>query len=133
MQFYLYLIQFFLSRVFKSFDIMGSSIKINTTTELDNSRVNNSNYTELPIDMRFNEGHIVSIVFYSVLMIISAIGNTTVLILITCRKRVSKSRIHIMLMHLAIADLLVSITRYEFSSNSNTLKQLEVCKCSSFG
>ncbi|XP_003690609.1 gonadotropin-releasing hormone II receptor [Apis florea] len=87
---------------------MGSSIKINTTTELDNSRVNNSNYAELPIDMRFNEGHIVSIIFYSVLMIISAIGNTTVLILITCRKRVSKSRIHIMLMHLAIADLLVT-------------------------
>ncbi|XP_006609474.1 gonadotropin-releasing hormone II receptor [Apis dorsata] len=88
---------------------MGSSIKIITTTELNNSRVNNSNYTELlPIDMRFNEGHIISIVFYSVLMIISAIGNTTVLILITCRKRVSKSRIHIMLMHLAIADLLVT-------------------------
>ncbi|XP_061933561.1 adipokinetic hormone/corazonin-related peptide receptor variant I isoform X3 [Apis cerana] len=88
---------------------MGSNIKIITTAELDNSRVNNSNYTELlPIDMRFNEGHIVSILFYSVLMIISAIGNTTVLILITCRKRVSKSRIHIMLMHLAIADLLVT-------------------------
>ncbi|NP_001035354.1 adipokinetic hormone receptor [Apis mellifera] len=88
---------------------MESSIKIITTTGLENWRVNNSNYTELlPIDMRFNEGHIVSIVFYSVLMIISAIGNTTVLILITCRKRVSKSRIHIMLMHLAIADLLVT-------------------------
>lgn len=100
---------------------MGSNIKIITTAELNNSRVNNSNYTELlPIDMRFNEGHIVSILFYSVLMIISAIGNTTVLILITCRKRVSKSRIHIMLMHLAIADLLVSI-QYEFSSNSNPL------------
>lgn len=79
------------------------------STGLPNSRLNNSDYTELPIDMRFNDGHIVSIVIYSVLMIISAIGNTTILVLITRRKRLSKSRIHTMLMHLAIADLLVSM------------------------
>lgn len=88
---------------------MENGIKMIISTELPNSRANISNEVELPIDMRFNEGHIVSIVFYSVLMIISAIGNTTVLVLIMCRKRVSKSRIHTMLMHLAIADLLVSI------------------------
>lgn len=88
---------------------MGSTIKILTSTELPDSRSNNSNDAELPIDMRFNEGHVVSIVIYSVLMIVSAIGNTTVLVLITRRKRVLKSRIHVMLMHLAIADLFVSI------------------------
>nr|QER78787.1 adipokinetic hormone receptor isoform 1 [Bombus lantschouensis]QGN75353.1 adipokinetic hormone receptor isoform 1 [Bombus lantschouensis] len=88
--------------------IMENGIKMIISTELPNSRANISNEVELPIDMRFNEGHIVSIVFYSVLMIISAIGNTTVLVLIMCRKRVSKSRIHTMLMHLAIADLLVT-------------------------
>ncbi|XP_043520699.1 gonadotropin-releasing hormone II receptor [Frieseomelitta varia] len=87
---------------------MGSRIKVPGSTGLLNSRANISNEIELPIDMRFNEGHIVSIVFYSVLMIISAIGNTTILVLIMRRKRVSKSRIHTMLMHLAIADLLVT-------------------------
>jgi hypothetical protein len=35
---------------------------------------------ELPLDMRFNEGHVVSIVTYSVLMAISGVGNMTVLI-----------------------------------------------------
>ncbi|XP_033359180.1 gonadotropin-releasing hormone II receptor [Bombus vosnesenskii] len=88
--------------------IMENGIKTISSMELSNSRANISNEVELPIDMRFNEGHIVSIVFYSVLMVISAIGNTTVLVLIMRRKRVSKSRIHTMLMHLAIADLLVT-------------------------
>ena len=72
--------------------------------------------------MHFNEGHVVSIVIYSVLMIVSAIGNTTVLVLITRRKRVLKSRIHVMLMHLAIADLFVSIQSYQrFLQFSQTL------------
>lgn len=83
---------------------MESVIKIPASTELPNLKSTNLDNVELPIDMRFNEGHIVSIVIYSVLMVISAVGNTTVLVLITRRKRISKSRIHIMLMHLAIAD-----------------------------
>ncbi|KAL2719741.1 adipokinetic hormone/corazonin-related peptide receptor variant I-like isoform X1 [Vespula maculifrons] len=70
--------------------------------------MNSTEEVELPIDMRFNEGHIVSIVTYSVLMGISAIGNITVLFLILRRRRSSKSRIYTMLMHLAIADLLVT-------------------------
>lgn len=101
--------------------IMGSRIKMPSSTGLLNSRANISNEIELPIDMRFNEGHIVSIVFYSVLMIISAIGNTTVLVLIMRRKRVSKSRIHTMLMHLAIADLLVSM-QYKISKEQDKSK-----------
>lgn len=63
--------------------------------------------SDLPIDMQFNEGHVVSIVTYGVLMVISAIGNITVLMLILRRKSSKMSRINIMLMHLAIADLLV--------------------------
>lgn len=66
------------------------------------------NYDMLPIDMRFNDGHLLSIVAYSILMIISAIGNITVLALIVRRRRKAPSRINLMLMHLAIADLLVS-------------------------
>ncbi|KZC14062.1 PREDICTED: gonadotropin-releasing hormone II receptor-like [Dufourea novaeangliae] len=87
---------------------MRNMVKISTTTELPYSRTNVSNNVELPIDMRFNEGHVVGIIIYSVLMILSAMGNITVLVLITRRKHTSKSRIHTMLMHLAIADLLVT-------------------------
>ncbi|XP_012272111.1 gonadotropin-releasing hormone II receptor isoform X2 [Orussus abietinus] len=68
----------------------------------------NHSELELPIDMRFNEGHVVSIVTYSVLMVVSAIGNSTVLFLILKRKRSARTRINSMLLHLAIADLLVT-------------------------
>ncbi|XP_026678489.1 gonadotropin-releasing hormone II receptor-like [Diaphorina citri] len=56
----------------------------------------------------FNEGHVVAIVTYSVLMVISAIGNITVLSTILRRRRKTRSRINTMLMHLAIADLIVT-------------------------
>lgn len=69
---------------------------------------NNSNWsTPLPIDMQFNDGHRLQIAVYSVLMIISAIGNITVLALLIKRRLKSHSRIDMMLTHLAIADLLV--------------------------
>lgn len=76
----------------------------------DWSKVDNISETEdnLPIDMRFNDGHRLSITAYSILMVFSAIGNITVLVLILKRRRKSPSRINTMLMHLAIADLLVS-------------------------
>ncbi|XP_014271665.1 adipokinetic hormone/corazonin-related peptide receptor variant I [Halyomorpha halys] len=62
----------------------------------------------IPIDMRFNEGHKVSLVFYSILMIISAVGNISVLAILLKRMKHSRSRINMMLIHLAIADLLVT-------------------------
>lgn len=65
----------------------------------------------LPIDMKFNAGHKLSIIGYSVLMVFSAIGNITVLILILRRRTKRPSRIHTMLMHLAIGDLLVMAGR----------------------
>ncbi|KAK0076177.1 hypothetical protein PV325_005788, partial [Microctonus aethiopoides] len=71
--------------------------------------MNASTTPELPIDMRFNEGHVVSIVVYSVLMVISIAGNATVLVLILQRKRSDRSRINTMLLHLAVADLLVTL------------------------
>ncbi|VVC41885.1 Hypothetical protein CINCED_3A020801 [Cinara cedri] len=66
------------------------------------------NATNLSHDMVFNEGHVVTIVTYSILMVISAIGNITVLSIILKRRRKAGTRIHAMLMHLAIADLLVT-------------------------
>nr|CAI5849087.1 unnamed protein product [Callosobruchus analis] len=64
----------------------------------------------LPISMRFNDGHRLSIAVYSVLMVFSAIANITVLVLLAKRRKQSRSKINTMLMHLAIADLLVSTT-----------------------
>lgn len=72
---------------------------------------NDSTKHELPINMRFNDGHKLSIIVYSTLMVFSAIANTTVLVLIVKRRRKTPSRINTMLMHLAIADLLVSRAR----------------------
>ncbi|XP_008556953.1 adipokinetic hormone/corazonin-related peptide receptor variant I [Microplitis demolitor] len=65
--------------------------------------------SELPIDMQFNEGHLLSIVTYSILMVISIAGNTTVLVLIIERRKTNQSRINTLLLHLAIADLLVTL------------------------
>ena len=42
----------------------------------------NETVRELPIDMRFNDGHVISIVVYSMLMIFSAVSNVTVLVTI---------------------------------------------------
>nr|ANW09575.1 adipokinetic hormone receptor [Locusta migratoria] len=67
-----------------------------------------SNDSVLPADMRFNGGHVVSIAAYSALMAVSAAGNLTVLGLILRRGERARSRLNHMLMHLAIADLLVT-------------------------
>lgn len=91
---------------------------------VDNSN-NNSSYARLPkytfnsyfdneslpIDMRFNDGHILQISCYSVILAISLVGNLCVLkaILGGGRKQ-RKSRVNTMLLHLAIADLIVSTT-----------------------
>uniref|UniRef100_A0A182P4E4 G-protein coupled receptors family 1 profile domain-containing protein n=1 Tax=Anopheles epiroticus TaxID=199890 RepID=A0A182P4E4_9DIPT len=64
-------------------------------------------YYEMPIDMRFNSGHILSIMVYTTLMVFSATGNITVLSILAQRKVRASSRINIMLAHLAIADLLI--------------------------
>ncbi|CAG9795885.1 unnamed protein product [Diatraea saccharalis] len=59
--------------------------------------------------MRFNHGHMVSITVYSVLMVISATGNLTVLSQLVKRRRAGRaSRLDVLLMHLAVADLMVT-------------------------
>ncbi|XP_055847429.1 adipokinetic hormone/corazonin-related peptide receptor variant I isoform X1 [Episyrphus balteatus] len=73
------------------------------------SEVDTAKELHLPNNMVFNDGHRLSIIVYSILMVISTIGNTTVLVLLTKRRLRGPSRIDIMLMHLAIADLLVTL------------------------
>lgn len=68
----------------------------------------NATSAELPLDMQFNHGHMVSITVYSVLMVISATGNLTVLTQLMRRRRAKRaSRLDVLLMHLAVADLMV--------------------------
>lgn len=102
-----------------------------TTTVMSTTLSANST---MPEDMVFNSGHQLSIIVYrsvsknncrpqaiiafncffvfvylnSILMVISAIGNITVLVLLIKRRMRTPSRLDIMLTHLAIADLMVS-------------------------
>lgn len=85
--------------------IFEADVPIPAWTDFDVSERVNSSLEELT----FNEGHAISIFAYSLLMLVSAIGNLTVLkTIIQQRRRASTPRINIMLMHLAIADLLVT-------------------------
>lgn len=65
----------------------------------------------MPKDMTFHEGHVVSIVTYTIFMVISGLANITVLCFIIKKRRHSKksSMMYPMLMNLAIADLLVRV------------------------
>ncbi|KAG8326943.1 hypothetical protein J6590_029697 [Homalodisca vitripennis] len=86
---------------------MGATIDDVPTLGFFPDWCNNASYN-VTIDMCFNDGHVISIVLYSILFVFSAIGNITVLSIILRRRRKSTSRINTMLMHLAIADLIVT-------------------------
>ncbi|KAK7085929.1 hypothetical protein SK128_011049, partial [Halocaridina rubra] len=79
--------------------------------DIRNLNETNDNFSQtnvsLPIDMQFNDGHILQISCYSGIFIVSLIGNLCVLkaILGGGRER-RKSRVNLMLLHLAIADLI---------------------------
>lgn len=62
----------------------------------------------LPKDLKFDDQHLLTIIIYSVLIFISLVGNVSVLIVMCRRRQKSRARINTTLMHLAIADLLVS-------------------------
>nr|NP_995639.1 adipokinetic hormone receptor, isoform C [Drosophila melanogaster]AAS64647.1 adipokinetic hormone receptor, isoform C [Drosophila melanogaster] len=90
---------------------MAKVAEENDHRDLSNwSNVNDTNGTiHLTKDMVFNDGHRLSITVYSILFVISTIGNSTVLYLLTKRRLRGPLRIDIMLMHLAIADLMVTL------------------------
>ncbi|XP_064095655.1 uncharacterized protein LOC135207759 [Macrobrachium nipponense] len=67
--------------------------------------------TTLPPHLRFDERSINDIAAYSVLFVIAAIGNLTVFITLF-RNRHRKSRVNLMIMHLAAADLMVTMINF---------------------
>ncbi|KAL0113558.1 hypothetical protein PUN28_012610 [Cardiocondyla obscurior] len=94
------------------FDDMGNIMQLGEAEDEESLKCNDSAYEELPIELRFNDAHLVTIITYSILMVISAIGNISVLTII--KKRKSKSRIQNLVMHLSIADLFVTFLMMPF-------------------
>eukprot|EP00095_Tigriopus_kingsejongensis_P011396 maker-scaffold68_size422247-snap-gene-2.13 protein:Tk11396 transcript:maker-scaffold68_size422247-snap-gene-2.13-mRNA-1 annotation:"adipokinetic hormone receptor isoform x3" len=58
--------------------------------------------------MRFNSAHVISISAYGALFLVSSVANMTVLYILIRRYRKIKSRVNLLLINLAIADLLVT-------------------------
>ncbi len=64
---------------------VGDTSYLNFSIDVDNITIHASGEIEqddkpqLPIDMKFNEGHLLAILVYSFLMAFSAIGNISVL------------------------------------------------------
>ena len=72
-----------------------------------------SNFT-LPDDMRFGEAQIMAITAYSIMFIIGFVLNTMSLyqLLLERLTRKNRTRMSLLLIHLAVADLMVTILRY---------------------
>ena len=79
----------------------ATSINLTSQWDIYNTQI-------LPEEMRFGSGQIISIVGYGSLFMVSSIANFVVLKILIARYRKTKSRVNLLLCHLAIADLLVS-------------------------
>lgn len=67
-----------------------------------------ANATELPPDMQFTSANVLSIVAYSSLFLVSSVANCSILLVLIRRYKKTKSRVNLLLIHLAIADLIVT-------------------------
>ncbi|CAL4059319.1 unnamed protein product, partial [Meganyctiphanes norvegica] len=77
---------------------------------LANDSMQSTANSSMPIDMIFNSSHVLQISCYTVIFVVSLVGNLCVLkaILGGGRKQ-RKSRVNLMLLHLALADLIVTV------------------------
>ncbi|KFM64201.1 Gonadotropin-releasing hormone receptor, partial [Stegodyphus mimosarum] len=74
----------------------------------NNSNLNLSTaFPELPYYLTFNEDSIREVILYSLMLVLAAAGNIPVFVTLI-RNRHRKSRVNLMIMHLAIADLIVT-------------------------
>ena len=82
-----------------------------------------SNFT-LPDDMQFGQAQIIAITSYSIMFSIGFVLNTISLyqLLVERLKRKNRNRMNLLLIHLAVADLMVTILRY---LKLNTLRVLD--------
>lgn len=83
----------------------STSWNANTIPNMDNlSREINAT---VPEELKFNQNALTVVLVYSGLFVVAAVGNLTVFISLF-RSRHRKSRISLMIRHLAIADLVVT-------------------------
>ncbi len=66
-----------------------------------------SNTTFIPNEFLFNDDTLVSVTIYGILFLVAAIGNLTVFTTLF-RNRQRKSRVNLCIMHLCIADMIVT-------------------------
>ena len=68
-----------------------------------------SNFT-LPENMKFGEAQIIAIIVYSVMLVVGLIANSTFLYHLLCERlaKRNKNRMSLLLIHLSVADLIVS-------------------------
>ena len=71
-----------------------------------------SNFS-LPDDMRFGEAQIISITAYSIMFVIGLTTNMTSLFFLARRNTGRRNRMKVLLIHLAVADLLVSFSSFK--------------------
>ena len=74
---------------------------------LHGNRSDNTNFT-LPADMRFGEAQIISITVYSIMFVIGLTTNLVSLYFLARGNKERRNRMRLLLIHLAVADLLVS-------------------------
>ena len=84
----------------------GSNITGLTTT-MDFSNKTQGLDPGLPPEMTFGDRHTITIILYSVFFVVAASGNLTVFITLF-RNRGEKLRVNMFIMHLSIADLIVT-------------------------
>ncbi|XP_054715563.1 adipokinetic hormone/corazonin-related peptide receptor variant I-like [Uloborus diversus] len=92
-------------------EITIDELEQNTATDIFNDTNDTLNgsigYPELPYYLTFNEDSIREVVLYSLMFVMAAGGNIPVLVTLI-RNRHRKSRVNLMIMHLSIADLIVT-------------------------
>nr|XP_053649506.1 adipokinetic hormone/corazonin-related peptide receptor variant I-like [Cherax quadricarinatus]XP_053649507.1 adipokinetic hormone/corazonin-related peptide receptor variant I-like [Cherax quadricarinatus] len=76
-----------------------------------NTSFNASTTTVLPPSLGFDDNAKTDIIIYSVMFVVAAVGNLTVFITLF-RNRHRKSRVNLMIMHLAAADLMVTLINF---------------------
>ena len=81
----------------------------NMTNKTNTSSLNNisGEIPEIPREFLFNDDSLVSVITYSVLFAVAAVGNLTVFVILF-KHRHRKSRVNLFIMHLCIADLIVT-------------------------
>lgn len=84
----------------------STSWSSNTINTMENF-TRDLNNTTIPEELRFNQIALTVVLVYSALFLMAAVGNLTVFISLF-RSRHRKSRISLMIRHLAIADLVVT-------------------------